>query len=473
MHALRPTSRFIAASAGLVILFFLGIGLSSQSSTALADIIAPDPTARLGPQSPGIPDSLAAELSADIAAQLNEPVKQFLSNRNVLALRESYDRIRKNTDTLPAMEIFLGKLLAAYNLLADSLSVLEQYTNQSPEDPEAYIAMGNVALKSGRVVDAWLHLQHSQRLIDQNRLPEGRQPLVIPLLLELQATVAERRKNWSEAEKLFLQLAERKPELGFPLWRAGRVRVMAGEIESAKPLLEKAFEKDPRLPSAPLTIAQTLHDTTNWIEDDTLSGEVEKWYQRAAEENPEFASGWASYFKWLLLSDRPEDVAKQYETIGESLKTDRELLLMRGLAARYLNDLETAETILSTAHQASPQDIEIADQLALVLIESTDEAKRGRALQLAERNLRQLPQAEVTVATAAWIQLRLGAIDIADQLLTQLAARGNLTPQTAFYVAELMERSGQTQESQRLLKIAVESTGIFPQRDQARKRLGG
>jgi tetratricopeptide (TPR) repeat protein len=462
----------LAYANSLFILLFAG-HYAAQQASVLADIIAPATTPRTGQEAPGIPENLLFELEPQVAQRMNDPVRSFLSDRDLPAFKMKYSAIKESTDSLPAVEVFLGKLFAAYNQPADALAVLEQYTNQSPEDPEAFVTMGNIALKSGRVIDAWLHLQHAQRLIGQNRLPEGRKAFVLPVLIELQASTAERRKFWDEAEKLFLQLARLKPELNYPTWRAGRIKVMAGQIEQGFDLMHSAHQKDPKLPPASLSVAQTLHDTSDWINNPELAAQVEAWYKRSVTENIENSEGWASYLKWLILSDRPVDVVDAFDSLPPESRQDRELLLMRGLAARYLGDLVTAEQIFSAAHQANPQDIEIADQLALVLIESSDEAKRGRALQLAERNLRQLPQAEVTVATAAWIQLKLGAVDVADRLLSQLAARGNLSPQTAFYIADLMDRSGQTEESRQLLTIAVESPGIFPQRAQVKRRLGG
>lgn len=448
-------------------------GLFFSPEVATADIISPTPTPRMGQEPPGIPDSLLIELDSPAVEKLKDPVRSFLSDRNVETFKQKYAAIHEETGGLPAAEVFIGKLFAAYNQQMEALAVLEQYTNQSPDDPEAYITMGKVALRNGRVIDAWLQLQYARRLINQDRLPEDRKQYVLPVLIELQATTAERRNYWEEAEKLFLRLAEMKPELNYPLWRAGRIRVMAGQIESGFELLEKAHQQHSELPPPSLSIAQTLHDTSDWLSDSDSSEQVESWYKRAAEESPENVVVWANYFKWLILSNRPLDVVELHNRLTQPITGDREVMLMRGLAARYLDDLELAEKVFSAAHQANPQDIEVADQLALVLIESSDEAKRGRAMQLAERNLRQLPQAEVTLATAAWIQLKLGDVEVADRILGQLAARGNLSPQTAFYISELMEKAGQAEESRQLLKMAVESPGIFPQRDQAKKRLEG
>jgi predicted Zn-dependent protease len=178
-----------------------------------------------------------------------------------------------------------------------------------------------------------------------------------------------------------------------------------------------------------------------------------------------------AFFKWLLLDDRPEMVRDSFEKLAQGLQENREIVLMRTLAARYLADAATAEKLLTPLHQANPEDLEVADQLALVFVESQDESKRGRSLQLAERNLRAAPEAETTAATAAWVQMQLGSTDIADKILSQIVSRGPMSAQTTYYVAELLRKSGRTSEANRLLKAAVDTMGIFPQRSKAREFL--
>lgn len=72
---------------------------------------------------------------------------------------------------------------------------------------------------------------------------------------------------------------------------------------------------------------------------------------------------------------------------------------MDGLAARHVDHLAAAVAIFFL-HQATPADLEAADQLAAVLVESKDEAKRGRALPLSEANLRQASHLEYPLTIA-------------------------------------------------------------------------
>ena len=127
--------------------------------------------------------------------------------------------------------------------------------------------------------------------------------------------------------------------------------------------------------------------------------------------------------------------------------------------------------MFSSLHQSNPDDIEAADQLALVLAEQPDEGKRARAAQISETNLRRAPQVETTVATAAWIQFKLGSVDTADRMLGELARQTSVSPQTAFYIAELLKHRGKSEDAKRVLETAVQAPGIFVNRQKVKEEL--
>ena len=112
------------------------------------------------------------------------------------------------------------------------------------------------------------------------------------------------------------------------------------------------------------------------------------------------------------------------------------------------------------------------DQLALVLVESGDEGKRARAQQLSEANLRMTPNSKTVIATAAWVQFRLGSVDVADRMLGELASKVALSPQSAYYVAQLLKSKGKEADAKSVLEATVKSPGIFVQRAKVKEELG-
>lgn len=437
-------------------------------TTAQADII--------GPQASGtskelvVPDALLPELDEAVATQL-KPLMQLYASNDYAGFKTAYAKISATTDTLPAVEVFWAKLLITNNRTGDAHKVLEEYIRDHTEDPEAFMTMGILAIRTGRFTDAWLNLLYSQRLMDKELLPKGRVKLVALTMLEARTIVAESRRQWNEADQMYQKLQALKPEDQSIKWRYGRSQVLAGNHKQGHQTMVQACQADAKLPTATLAVAQLLVDTTNWSKDSEAKSKVESWYQQAIAEIETDDKAIVAYFKWLVLDNRPEDVKTKFDTLPDAIKKIREVALIRSVAARYLNDLATAESLLTALHQDKPDDLEVADQLALVLIESTDEAKRGRALQLSERNFRAASEVEQVAATAAWVQLQLGSSDVADRILSQLASRGPLSPQTTYYIAELLKKSGKDVDSKRLHQIAVDTVGIFPQRSKVKELL--
>jgi predicted Zn-dependent protease len=175
--------------------------------------------------------------------------------------------------------------------------------------------------------------------------------------------------------------------------------------------------------------------------------------------------------RWLILHDRVPDAEKLAARLPQPFRDDRDAKLVASIAARCAGKNDEAEVILSSLHQKNPEDLEIADQLALVLVESSDEGKRARAQQISETNLRRYPNSEVTVATAAWIQYKLGSVDIANRLFSELASKISVSPQTGYYIAQVLKSVGKNEESQRLLATIDKQPGLIIQRRQIGEQL--
>ena len=73
------------------------------------------------------------------------------------------------------------------------------------------------------------------------------------------------------------------------------------------------------------------------------------------------------------------------------------------------------------------KDLEASDQLALVLVESADEPKRSRAKEISEAILNQTPTLRRSIATAAWIEFKLGSFEVADGIVSPPVASDIIT----------------------------------------------
>ncbi len=71
-------------------------------------------------------------------------------NGDVNGARELLDRAKQKNPKLAPAEVMLGRLLLATGQLTPARAELERATSTYPNDPEAYLLFGEVALREGR-----------------------------------------------------------------------------------------------------------------------------------------------------------------------------------------------------------------------------------------------------------------------------------------------------------------------------------
>ncbi|MBX3422387.1 MAG: tetratricopeptide repeat protein [Pirellulaceae bacterium] len=466
----RTTRQGVVCSRSIV-RFLVWIACWCAASRVTGDLITQEGPRNTERQN-RLSELVARELPEEDIAKLGTSLRS-LEIGDIQNFRKGYDELAATSSSLPAVEVFLGKLLITNNQIADATQMLEEYVLKNQEDAEAHVALGIIAMKTGRFSDAWLQSLYAQRLVDRGKLPEARTKFALPSLTELRAEVAERRQQWSESEQLFLKLYELLPGQGYAMLRAGRTKVLAGDLKGSYELLKQARQNHPNLPLPELTIAQVLEANTDWVRDREHVVRIDSWMELALKEHPDELSAGSSYMHWLLLSDRPQEAIALYQTLSEPHKLDRNVTLLRCLAARYLQDYSTAEQLLTEAMAVHPDDLDFSDQLAQVLVESGDADKLKRAAELAESNSKRSPASEATIATLAWVKTHSGELGPAATLLQPLASRGQMSAQTAYYLARLLAKQGKFDDSHRLLAAAANTRGLFPQRAQVNRELTG
>ena len=398
-------------------------------------------------------------LHADANEKLR-PAMEALQAGNMQLFVSSYEAAAKDVPELPTIEIFIAKQQIESGRIGDAINGLDRFLAKNPDSPEGYFALGEIALRSNRLTEAAMLLDRAQQLCDDGKLPENRKTNVLMGLIAVRAEVAERRQLWDNADSLYKLVIDSSTDASEFMWRRGRMLVLKGEVEQGVFVMSQALTKNSKLPSPELTAALILAEKRD-------AAGAEKWFHAAIKSERADWHRWSEYLKWLLSNERPADARKAIDRLEPALRKERAIMLLDGVTARCLDDLETAETVFSILHQSNPSDLEAADQLANVLVESKDEAKRSRALQLSEGNLRQAPNVENAVATAAWVQFKLGSVDVADRMLAELASKIAISPQTAYYISEVMKAKGNVADARKILQAAVNNPGIFAQRIKA------
>ena len=371
----------------------------------------------------------------------------------------------RNQDTsLPHENVMLARMLMGSGGFDESIQMLEQYVKNYPSDPEAYKSFGEIALSTGRFTDAWLQFEKAKLVAKAAPLSETQRKYFDSQLDRLQAVTAEKRGDSETALQLYGELVANAPSEAGLAWHFGRFLIVTGDIQRGYRQLVVARLLETKLPQPELAIATILASGIN-------DEQVEIWYKKGIEAESRTVENYSKYIEWLMQKDQIESAKQVLATVPAKWKGERDIQFLDAVSDCCLGDLESAENTLLAIVEHNGNDLESADQLALVLVESADESKRLRAKQISESNLRQTPTLRRSIATAAWIEFRLGSFEVADGMFGVLTKTGNISSQTAYYIGRIKESRDRKNDAMEFYRLAVDSVGIFPQRRAIRQRL--
>jgi len=150
------------------------------------------------------------------------------------------------------------------------------------------------------------------------------------------------------------------------------------------------------------------------------------------------------------------------------------LLILSGVAARMLKKMKPAEDYFIEALGIAPANSDVINQLALLLIEQSDQSKRDRALQFASMSAQLNNQSADAQITLAWVLYQLGRQADAEQTLRSGLQLGNLSPDSSYLVAKVLAQQNRGDTAKQILTQALDSDspGIFIYRKDAQALQG-
>lgn len=368
---------------------------------------------------------------------------------------------------LPPARLMLARLFLATGQIPQGRVALEQAATASPDDPNIYLIFGDLALLEGRVTDAELHFRQAQRLLpkDQTAVPDPQARKRQTQIHAGLAAVAEQREQWQQAAEALTAWLALEPAQGAARQRLGRSLFQLKRYKEASDALAQAVLDEPGLEPAAISMGRLYHE----------AGDAEKaqqWMEHAVKKEPQNARAHLAVALWRLEIDQPQEAQQALEMAAKLDPNLPDLERLRGVFARHRQDYAVAERYLQALFNENPGDFGAANQLVLTLIEQEDEAKRRRAVQLAEVNARQYPNSAEALATLGWVYYRLNRLDEAERLLQAAVSGGHVSSEVAYYLAHVLHAHDRTEEAQAVLVGAVQTPGLFPQREAARQFLG-
>jgi tetratricopeptide (TPR) repeat protein len=432
--------------------------------------------------------------------EVKSAIKRFTNKDAEAALSLLQDAKRKN-NKLPPAEMMLADMWIMANQAAQVRSALEECVKNNPDDPEAYLVLGDLAFSDRRVAEAELLFGKAEQLAatfkdNPKRAIDFRGRAEAGL-----AAVAESREQWDSAQKYltnWLKIVEpvagnvpgatntvaanAHDRLGRVLFHADTNAKKATGARDAYEQFQLAVADDPKSISADIALAQLYEDTK-------MHDKAKTFISRAVTHPPkdpdsQFVTLLAAA-RWALDTNQAEDAfnyASQAFNLDQKSMQALEAEFLMGVAARIKGDTKTAEQALQDVVLKSPGNFAASNQLAQVLAEQrTDKVKQERGLEIAMNN-QAAAQAEgargdkakaiEAAATLGWALFNMNRIPQADQVTQAIINTGVASPDILYYRARLFEEHGQTKEAVVSLKQSLSnSRGFFVHREDAQQLL--
>ena len=385
--------------------------------------------------------------------------------------RATLQTARQKNANLPPANLMLADILFRLKQVPAAQASLEEAVKEDANDPGAYIYLGEVALQSRRWTEAAAMYDRGLELSQKYSANAKRKNRLMVSAYSGQASIAEMNEDWATAKTLLTTLLQIETDNSLALTRLGRVMFkLSANKEDEKEvytLFKKMHANDEKTAFPDVNMALLYEQSGK-------SQNAKAMMERAAQQDGNNVRTRLAVAKWAL--DHEElDLAKTNAEAALKLEPrSLEAKLYMGLVARFRNDLSTAETLFKESHLQSPTHLGAITQLALVLVEQSDEAKRNQALEYARLNtqlyndLNEASGREAAV-TLGWVLSKLGQNAAATKAVQQALTAGNgrISADNAYHAAQILYDGGMTEAAQKLLEQTLQTESVFPNRAAA------
>ncbi len=403
--------------------------------------------------------NLDAEKEVPQSQEIMEAAKAFQNRDFEGSMKFLREAVKKNPD-LPPPQIIMVGFFSQIGSMAGVRGALEQAATEDPDDPEAYLIMGDLALYDRRFTEANMLYQKVQDLLGKFVGSPQRKEKMEPRVYKGLAMLSEIRADWPEAQRLYEEWLKLDPNsveasnrLAFSLFRQAKINETLEALEKAKQLNPENL--------TPQAILAQFYEKTGDHDNAT------KAMAEALRLAPDDLQTRIVASQWALETGQIQDAETQ---AAEALKIDPkslDALILSGLAAMFKKDYPTAERFFEQAHVQAPRNFAASNNLAIVLAEQKDDAKHRRALEFAEANIQQNPRSAEAASTYGLVLYKLGRTDEAQKAFDVSISGGTAAPDTAYYLACLAYDRGRESQAKEWLDIALKSTGPFAMRQEA------
>lgn len=434
---------------------------------------------------------------------LREAMEAFQAN-NAQGTLDKLNAAKDADKSMPPGELLLARLLIAINNIAQGRQLLDRVASQHADTPEVYLLLGNLALGEGRLTDAFLQYSRAGELVGaqddgrtsvvKDRWNDVRRGDFLREVYSGKAAVFEQLQNWDRAQTELIPWLAMNPEDPLVHFRKGRLYYLQGvasnddktfensyteakkEFKDAYTMQKKAgvYKNDPAMERPEVMLLQ-LHTLANKLERSRDEIKLIEGDEAAikSDDAKEASRIFTQISTWYLRQGEFEE-ARKYATKATELDKESDALKALSAMLGYYSNDPKAEDDFSKMHSNTPGDFFASNYLALILSESQDEAKKNRAVQLAELNARLYQQSAEALSTLGWCYFNAGRFQDALKVMGVFTQGAQISPDTAYYFAKVLFSVNRkaTDDVFNLLNSAISAKGPFKHRREAETWMG-
>ncbi len=398
-------------------------------------------------------------IGSELEAPMREIARKFLTGSTGEAVAELEALHQANPELPPPPVLVSGMLFTAGNT-AQARQWLEKAAAEFPEYPTSFNGFARLAISDRRIADAEALLEKVQRLIETGSWSEAQMRLFRIEYLDGVTDVAIARQQLDAARSHLQELQQFLPENDRVVVRLAQIEFDLGNTDASLGHLNSARSLNPEIRIPEVIISEWYLRKKDW-------DASEKWIVAAADANPEDAAVQLDHARWLLQNEKLPEALAAVQKAEELGMSNYIVEYLRGQVAFARRSYGVAEMHFQQILDGRPGDADATNMLALSLIESDDESKQSRGLELAVMNQRMYPRSATAMASVGWIYYRMGKLAEAEAAFRQVIAAGSLEPSASYFVAAFLNQRGEYQNAQQLLESAIASRDYFMFRDAA------
>ncbi len=394
------------------------------------------------------------------AKQLDQVAELFATGK-MKECKDAVDAIVQADKTFPPTNLIFASLFFAVNNGNAGRQFLEKAATETPEYPATYAGFARIAVNQNRVTDADALVAMMKTKFDAGTWSKDQNKQFRIEFLDIKTDIAMRRDQLDQANAYLVELAKLLPDDSRVPLRQARVSFQKNDVDQTIKYLEKARTgNENEILVAPLMLA-------NWYRQRGDFENLTKWIETASQKHKDDKNVQLEYARWLIEQQKLNKANIWVSNAEKNGANEVTTTFMKGQIAFLKQNYDVAEMHFAKIHTAQPSNVDAANLLALALIESQNEGKRRRALELARISVGIAPKNSASVSVLGWVYHKLGNTQSAAQHLNPVAQQRRLSPESAYFVAQFLADQGNDKNAMMYLNAISNNPGIFLYRRQA------